>query len=144
VVDSVTLGDPPDLALARTKALTHPRSWEPATELGEALYKAGQPEQALAEFDRARTISPQHSRPVIGALRVYADYGLSGAEEAAQQSLAEFPDDPAVIVAAIDALDAAGAKDQATAALDIAWMRLPGDRTLRRARLQRGMSVDME
>jgi len=143
VMESVQLSEPPDLIIARRKALTHPRSWEPAAELGEALYKAGAPEPALAEFDRARTIAPSHSRPIIGSLRVYADYQLPGAAAAGAQALVDFPDDPDVIVAAADALEAAGDERATVDALDAAWLRLPGDGTLRRARLQRGLAVEL-
>ena len=143
-LQSVRFGDPPELLAARKKAATHPRSWEPATELGEALYRAGEPQEALAAFDRARSIAPDHPRPVEGMLRVYADYKLDGAANVAHEALRNFPDRPDVIVAAADALDAAGQHDEGVAVLDKAWADIPGDRTLRRERLQWGLGVDLD
>lgn len=144
ILDTVELGDPPELAVARRKAQTHPRSWEPATELGEALYRSGNPEQALGAYDRARQIAPTQPRPVEGTLRVFADYGLPGGIEAAEEALQSFPDTPSVIVAAADALAAGGEEERSLQVLDEAWERFPGDRVLRRARLQRGLAVEVQ
>lgn len=144
LLSTVVLEDPPELGIARRRASDHPRSWEPAVEHAEALYRTGQPQAALAEFDRARSLSPGQVRPVAGSLRVYADYHLPGAAEVAREALEAFPDDPEVIVAAADALDSVGEAGQAIAALDGAWSRLPGDRVLRRARLQRGLGVEID
>ncbi len=143
VLASVQLFEPPELLLARKKAAVHPRSWEPATQLGEALYRAGEPEHALAAFDHARNIAPDQPRPVVGTLRVFADYGLPGAAQASREAMTGFPDDTSVIVAAADALEAAGLDEEGIAVLDDAWMRFPGDRLLRRARLQRGLAVEL-
>ncbi len=143
VLRSVTLADPPELAEARRKAAIHPRSWEPATALGEALYRAGEPQEALTAFEHARNIAPDQPRIAVGILRVFADYRLAGAEAASRDAIVGFPDEPEVIVAATDALETAGLPDEATAVLDAAWLRLPGDRVLRRARLQRGMDVSL-
>ena len=143
-LQSVRFEDPPELLAARKKAATHPRSWEPATELGEALYRAGQAQEALSAFDRARTMAPDRSRPVEGMLRVYADYKVPGGADFAHEALDRFPDQPEVIVAAADALEAADLRDEGEAVLDRAWAQLPGDRTLRRERLQWGLDVGME
>ena len=141
---TLLIEDPPELGIARRRASDHPRSWEPAVVYAEALYRTGQPSAALAEFDRARALSPNQGRPVAGALRVYADYALPGANEAAREALTAFPDDPEVIVAAADALDQSGHAGEAIAALDQAWRYMPGDRVLRRARLQRGLGVEVD
>jgi hypothetical protein len=48
-----------------------------------------------------------------------------------------------VILAGVELYEALGDATAATAALDQAWARLPGDRVLRRARLRRGLSVEL-
>jgi rhomboid protease GluP len=139
---SATLDKPEDLMLAAERSATHPRSWQPAVELGDALYRAGQPKRALVAYERALTRAPDQSRALVGRLRVYAHYGLSGGLDLARQTLAQDVADPRVIVAAVELLDAVGAEVEAGRALDQAWVSLGGDGIIRRARLRRGMAVE--
>ena len=48
-----------------------------------------------------------------------------------------------MIVAAAETLAAEGEQTEAERVLDDAWMRLPGDRQLRAARLTWGLSVEL-
>ena len=132
---------PEELETARTKAGTHPRSWAPATELGDALYRAGEPGHALRAYEKAHALAPERTRPLVGLLRTYADYRIPGGEEVARQALNEAGSEADVVVAATDLLTEAGEEELAIAILDAAWEELPGDFTLRAARLHRGMSV---
>ena len=84
---------------------------------------------------------PMAALPPTAAL--YADYSLPGGDSLAREALVGWPLEPRVVVAATDALTRAGADQEATDALDRAWADLPGDRTLRRARLRRGLPVSM-
>ncbi len=143
VLGSVRLDDPPDLVEAQERAQMHPRSYEPALGLAEAYYRAGLPEKALAEFRRAGAYAPEQGRPVKGVLLVHAHYQIPGGAALARQAIVEHPLDPEVLVAAVAALEAESATDEARRALDEAWVRLPGDRALRRARQQRGMTVEL-
>lgn len=143
VIDSVVMYETEELDRARKRVETHPRSWEPAVELGEELYRGGFPGQALRAFERALSLAPGQPRAMVGQLRVYADYGLQGGVEAARKALGIAADEPRVIVAAADVLAADGFEDEGRAALEEAWLNMPGDQVLRRARLQWGLSVEL-
>lgn len=141
VADSVTLTEVGELVEARSRAGMHPRSAEPASALGRALYRSGDPAGALEAYEKSLGIDPTRIEAIAGRLRVYADYDLPGGDSIARESLRAWPLEARVVVAAADALTSAGAEDEARAALDQAWLDLPGDRTLRRARLRRGLPV---
>jgi membrane associated rhomboid family serine protease len=143
VADSVTLSEVAELVDARSRAGMHPRSAEPASALGRALYRAGDPAGALQAYDKSLGISPGRVDALAGRLRVYADYSLPGGDALAREALLAWPLEARVVVAAADALTSAGVDQEATDALDRAWTDLPGDRTLRRARLRRGLSVTL-
>ncbi len=107
------------------------------------MYRVGKPTEALAEFERALTRSPKATDALIGKLRVYADYHLKGGIEVARATLTNPANKPKIIVAAADVLYANGLYDEAIETLDRAWTESPGDRVLRRARLQWALSVDI-
>ena len=141
VAESVVLSEVAELVDARGRAGMHPRSAEPASALGRALYRSGDPDGALRAYEKSLAINPQNVDAISGRLRVYADYDLPGGDAVAREALAAWPLDARVVVAGADALTTAGAEAEATQALDQAWRDLPGDRTLRRARLRRGLPV---
>lgn len=143
VFRSVAVAPSAEVASAQEKLATHPRSWQPAVQLGDALYRTGDAYEALQAYEHARSLSPHQPRLLIGRLRVYTDYSLPGTQEAAREALALAGDDPDVIVAAVEALESAGAPDEALSVLEAAWTQLPGDSVLRRARLRRRLSVDL-
>ena len=143
IFDSVYLSDPDEVREARKKTETHPRSWEPAVDLGDALYRAGEPAQALLSYERALELSQGRPRALVGLLRTYADYQIAGATEVARLSAELAPDSPMVVVAAADALASEGARDEGMTLLDRAWEDMPGDRRLRRARLRWGLGVEL-
>ncbi|MDP6933829.1 MAG: tetratricopeptide repeat protein, partial [Myxococcota bacterium] len=78
----------------------------------------------------------------IALLEVHTEYELDGGLPLARQALAQVGFDPEVVVAAVQCLEQAGALEEAARTLDEAWRRLPGDRDLRKARVQRGMSLE--
>ena len=133
---------PEDLQLAVERSDRHPRSWQPAVELGDALYRSGQPKSALAAYERALARVPDQSRAMVGRLRVYAHYRLGGGLDIARAVVQSDTADPRVIVAASELFDAVGSPDEATEALDRAWERLRGNGIIRRERLRRGLPVD--
>jgi membrane associated rhomboid family serine protease/tetratricopeptide (TPR) repeat protein len=141
VASSVELTEVPELVEARGRAGMHPRSAEPASALGRALYRSGDPEGALRAYEKSLGIDPRRVEAIAGRLRVYADYPVPGGAQVAREALAAWPLEPQVVVAAADALAGAGEEAAAVEALDQAWRDLPGDRTLRRARLRRGLPV---
>ena len=67
---------------------------------------------------------------------------LSGGLEVAREVLAKEFSDARVIVAAADLLDVVGASQEGSDALDRAWLEMPGNGIIRRARLQRSLSVE--
>ncbi len=133
--------DPEELRHAKERAEVHPRSWQPAVGLGDALYRTGRSEEALSEYDRALALSPGNTAALVGRLKVMAHYGLPGGAAAARAALAEARQRPKVIVAVADTLYAAGEYDEALAVIEQAWVDLPGDRVLRRARHRWGLPV---
>lgn len=141
ILATAAVSDPPELRAARDRAATHPRSWKPAAELGDALYRAGEPAAALRSYEKALRLSPGQPSALVGLLRTYADYQIMGSLDQAREAVVAAPHEPAVLVAAADAMEAASEYDEARALLDNAWADLPGDRQLRRARLSRGMDV---
>lgn len=144
VFESAQIAPPSELVESRERARMHPRSWQPAVALGTALYRVGEPTAALAEFERALHLSPGSTEALVGKLRVYADYRLTGGVEIAHEILDAGPADPGVIVAAAEVIYANGEYARAIAVLDAAWVQMPGDRVLRRARLQWALSVELK
>ena len=140
---STSFEELPELSLARRRAALHPRSPGPAVELGEALYRSGKPTDALDAFLHARALRPSDADALVGQLRVHTDYAVPGGAEIARRAIAEAQDRPKVIIAAAEALAAEGDRAAAVTALDAAWARLPGDRQLRVARLNWGLSVEL-
>ena len=136
------LAVPEELEEARAWVQAHPRSWQPAVALGDVLYRMGQPKRALAAYERALARHPEQAEAQIGRLRVYAHYGLAGGLDLARARLSAGVEDARVIVAAAELLDAVGANDEATQALDEAWIDMPQNGILRRERLRRGLPVD--
>ncbi len=143
IVASVRIQEPEELTAALERVATTPQSWGAWAELGEQHYRNGAPDEALHAYERARDLAPDQPRIWVGLLRVSADYGLAGATELARAALTRFASEPTVVVAAAEALSTQGHRDEGAAALEAAWTALPGDRVLRRARLQWGLSVEM-
>ena len=114
-----------------------------AVELGDALYRAGHPKRALKAYERALLKVPDRTEALVGRLRVYTHYGLTGGLSAATEVLSNDFSDARVIVAAADLLDAVGASQEAIDALEQAWNDMPGNGIIRRARLQRSLAVDL-
>ncbi len=141
-LEQAVLGESEALVKARLRAATHPRSWQPAIELGDALYRAGHPHRALIAYEKALVRVPDRTEALVGRLRVFTHYGLIGGLGVAREMLESGTDDARVIVAIADLLDEVGAEKEATAALEQAWIALPGNGILRRARLRRGLRVD--
>lgn len=143
IMDSATLNEPKGLDDARRRARFHSQSWEPALEMGEALYQIGFYNEAISHYERAVMIEPSDSRSLEGLLRVYADYDVSGGQELAMAALEDHRDSLKVVEAAADVLYKEGLPSEAIAALDEAWASYPENAVLRRIRLQRGLSVDV-
>jgi len=141
-LQSAHLAPDASLQAARDRAATHPRSWQPAVDLGDELYRTGRPEEAVAAYRRALTKRPDQTRAMIGLLKVHTHYRLSGGLAVAHEALARPNSDAKVIVAVADLLDSVGSEDEAKQTLDDAWQQLPGNGIVRRARLQRGLSVE--
>jgi membrane associated rhomboid family serine protease len=133
---------PASLQAAKERAATHPRSWQPAVDLGDELYRAGQPEEAIVAYQRALVKVPDQTQAWIGRLKVHTHYSLPRGLMVARQALSLPNPNAKVIVAAADLLDSVGSTTEAQKALDDAWLALPGNGIVRRARLQRGFSVD--
>lgn len=144
VIDSMLPAEPAELVEARRRAGFHPRSWEPALALGDALYQIGEPQDALDAYQRALEIDQSDPRPVIGLLRVHADYDLPGGLETARQSLVDYPTSLQIVEAAADVIAQDGFREEAIAVLDDAWARAPNNAVLRRIRLQWGLTVEEE
>ena len=142
VLDSVTITDPDALQEASRRHRFHPRSWEPAVELGDAWYQVGNPVEALRLYELALSIDDEEVQPLVGLLRVYADYHMPGGVQVARAALQQSPDSLIVLEAAADVLSAEGYRDEAIEALDSAWEATPGDPVLRRIRLQWGLPLE--
>ncbi|MEL6346474.1 MAG: rhomboid family intramembrane serine protease [Myxococcota bacterium] len=142
IIDSIQPSLPAELVEAQRRADFHPRSWEPALALGDALYQIGAPEDALEAYQRALRLDDTDARPLIGLLRVHADYGIPGGLEAARKALVDHPTSLQIVESAADVIAQAGHRQEAIAVLDDAWRRSPNNAVLRRIRLQWGLSVD--
>jgi membrane associated rhomboid family serine protease len=144
IVDSVVMADSRSLVAARRRAQYHPRSWEPALELGDALYQAGAPTEAQRYYERALQIDPTDPRPLVGLLRVYADYDIPGALSLARAALIDHSSSLKVVEAAADVIAQEGERAEAIEALDAAWAASPDNAVLRRIRLQWGLPISAE
>jgi len=137
------LSVPTSLIEAQERAATHPRSWQPAVDLGDALYRVGQPIEAVTAYQKALAKEPDQIRAWLGRLRTHTFYKLPNGLEVAREALARSNPDARVIVAAVDLLDSVDSEEEARAALNVAWKALPGNGIVRRARIQRGMPADL-
>jgi rhomboid protease GluP len=144
VLASVLLTDPDELVEARRRHRFHPRSWEPAREVGDAWYRAGKPAEAMKSYEQALGIDPDDLRPLVGLLRVHADYAVPGGLPTARDALQRAPSSLKVLEAAADVFAAEGHEAEGIALLDTAWADLPGNPVLRRIRLQWGLPVSLE
>ena len=133
---------PDSLEAAQNRATAHPRSWQPAVELGNELYRIGRPIEAVASYRRALSIAPDRYEAWLGLLRTHTFYDLPQGLQVAEEALKRPNPTARVIVAAADLLNSVGSDAQATQALDEAWTQLPGNGIVRRARIQRGLQVD--
>ena len=141
-ISNAELGVPKSLTEAQERAATHPRSWQPAVDLGDELYRVGRPIDAVASYQKALAKVPDQARAWLGRLRTHTYYQLPQGLEVAREALSRTEPDARVIVAAIDLLDSVGSNEEAIAALDQAWTALPGNGIVRRARIQRGLPVE--
>ena len=118
----------------------------PQVALGDALRDAGEPGDALDAYQEALWRSPGEPKALEGLLRTCRDY--VGRDElpcgaVVPDAMRRAGDHPRVIVAASEVLRARGDDAGADALLDEGWSLLPGDRALRRARRQVGLSVKL-
>lgn len=142
ILEQVSLEEPPDLTKARAKATNHPRSWSPAVELGDALYRVGEPDAALASYRRGLKIAPDHPKALSGLLRTHADYRVAGGAETAREILRREELPIRVRIAAADTLAAFGHADEGAEVLTTAWAADGENALLRRAMLRWGLAVD--
>jgi rhomboid protease GluP len=140
----VHLIEPPDLAQARIKAESNPRSWKALSAYGREAGMAGLVDVAEDALTQAYQLAKPEHRAAIAAdrLDLYADYGQGLEPEQLGHLIQEHGDVPEVVVAAAGALERSGDPAQAKALLDDAWAERPGEPLLRRARLARGLPVD--
>ena len=141
-IERAVIAQPKDLSLALERTERHPRSWKPALELGDALYRSGEPEAALQAYERVLARAPDQTRAVVGRLRVYSQYRLDGGLKIAQQTLESGNNEPRVIVAVAELFDALELQNDADKVLMEYWEKNPGNGIIRRSMLRRGMTVD--
>jgi rhomboid protease GluP len=141
-IERAVIAQPKDLSLALERTERHPRSWKPALELGDALYRSGEPEAALQAYERVLDRVPDQTQAVVGRLRVYAQYRLDGGLKIAQQTLESGNNEPRVIVAVAELFDALELQHDADKILIENWEKQPGNGIIRRSMLRRGMTVD--
>jgi tetratricopeptide (TPR) repeat protein len=69
-----------------------------STDLGTALWYAGRPDDALAQYDRSLTIAPAHAQTLynVGIVRADGKQDYAGAAAAWEKLLQTNPDYPAV------------------------------------------------
>jgi rhomboid protease GluP len=135
--------EPAALVAAEAAVAANPRSFQPRAELGRQRRLTGDLPGAIAAYEEALAIAPDEPSVWVGLLACRMADGGPEARALATRALERFPDDPSVILAGVELYEALGDATAATAALDQAWARLPGDRVLRRARLRRGLSVEL-
>lgn len=140
-IRAATLSIPTPLQDAEKRAANHPRSWQPAVTLGDELYRVGRPIEAVAAYQRALNKKPNQTRAWMGLLRTHTFYAIPNGLDVARRALSQPNADARVIVAAADLLDSVDSEQEARQALDRAWRALPGNGIVRRARIQRGMTV---
>lgn len=146
MLEGVTIEPDAQLARAERRVSVNPRSWESYDQLAQARSDVGNPDGAMAAFDQALEVSP--GEPTVLAHRLdacttWVRRAPLDCDVVLDDALSQARDHPVVVVAAADYLDAAGRVDEATALLHDAWALLPGDRTLRRARRRRGLSLEL-
>ena len=134
--------DPENLVEARLSGERLPRSTSSKAKLAEALAEVGEVDEALVIWNQLiaeHPESPDFQMGLLKALRWYPDK-IDDPELEWSKALNRHPD-PAVIVEIVAGLEAAGQEAAALGLLEVAWLRYPGNRTLKRARRTRWLST---
>lgn len=145
ILASMVIGEDEAVTRARQRVQDHPRSWEPAVDLGVALRDAGAPVEAMEWIRTSLEMSPGEPAVLEAMLRTCQDYPTELAEACAtvvDDAMTAAGDHPRVVVAVVMFLEQRGDTDRARAVLDAAWELMPGDRTLRRARHRLGLGAE--
>lgn len=145
LVGSVRWDDPRPLAEARAVIERNPQSLRGRADLAVALADVGEPAEAMALYAEVIAADPENPDWVVGRLDVLAAYPDAPPDPDAviASALATHPT-PDVVVAVVDALDAAGRASTAEGLLEVAWVEFPGERTLRRTRRARAMPTAID
>lgn len=143
-LSTLVWNDPEDLTVAEAAWRDHPENLIVTRSYASALADVGRVDEAMARWTSLLGDDPARRKAWDGLLQLLQWYphDLPDAEQWLDRALAADAGS-AVDLGVIIALEARGEPDTARALLEIAWLRAPGDRTLRRARQSRGMSTDL-
>jgi membrane associated rhomboid family serine protease len=139
----VAWGDPIELVDARAAVDERPASAKARGELALALARVGDAREALALHDALVAEAPDDLDRRVARLDAVALLLPADAEERWTDALAASPE-PEEIVAVARGLEAAGREEETRGLLRVAWDRLPGERTLRRARSARDLPIALD
>ncbi len=72
---NIELKEPEELASARSAAISHPSSWRVHFKLGEALRRAGLPDEAMDAYMLALNEAPTRAQVLTGIATIIEEYG---------------------------------------------------------------------
>ncbi|MCA9568062.1 MAG: rhomboid family intramembrane serine protease [Myxococcales bacterium] len=125
--------EPIALQSARRNHLALPKGVKARSELATALAKWGEASEALGMLEALTLEHPEDPTRWVAWLEVAAAYpDASGVDALVDRALREMPE-PVVVVECARVLRQGGDPATADGLLQLAWVKTPGDRTLKRA-----------
>jgi len=142
---SVTWRDPDVLADARATVERNPTTRRGRAHLAHALAEVGEVEGSLALYRQLVAEEPADPAWWIGMLVVTEWYPgrVPDPDQLRDEALHAHPI-PAVVIQAVQSLEAAGDDLGSVGLLELGWVHFPGDRSLKRARRRRTLPVALE
>lgn len=136
---SIDWREPLELQGARRDALAIPNGVKARRSLAVALAKWDEPTEALAILQQLTEEHPEDPERWVAWLEVAARHPeVAQVDALVERALRELPE-ATVLVAVADLLRARGDQLEADGLLQVAWLKTPGARTLRRALRRAGL-----
>ena len=137
--------DPEPLRKARLELDRTPRSRKVRREHAQALTDVGEAREAMRAWRTLLVEQPEDQEAWEGVLRTARWYPevVEDMDELWDEALTAVPT-PDTTVRVVRALEDADAQALGKGLLEVAWLHWPGDRTIRRARRARDLSVSLD
>jgi len=144
LIESVTWNEPSSLVQAQDALDRRPKSRPLRRDLADELLAVGRIDEALQEWESLAQARPTTPDGWVGLLTVARHHPSAVPDrESLYRRALQAADLPEVQAEVALALDAEGQSTRAVGLLELAWVRAPGDRHVRRARKLLGLPTEL-